>query len=196
MVQDIKLVIMVGSESYVANLTFQGSGGVGKSAITVQFIQGVFIKKYDPTIEESYRKAFELPDGKSYMLEILDTAGTEQFTAMRDLYMKNGMGFALVFSLVSDSTFNELHAIHSQIVKVKETEDVPMVLVGNKCDLEDKRQVTNEDAQALSKKKFKGNYFECSAKIPLNINELFTKLVELVAEKYPPPERRRGCTLF
>jgi len=173
-----------------------GSGGVGKSAITVQFIQGVFIKKYDPTIEESYRKSFNAPDGKTYMLEILDTAGTEQFTAMRDLYMKNGMGFALVFSLVSDSTFNELTTIHGQIVKVKETDDVPMVLVGNKCDLEDKRQVTTEDAQALANKKFKKHYFECSAKIPKNITEMFTQLVLLVAEKYPPPVRRSGCTLF
>jgi len=64
-----------------------GSGGVGKSAITVQFVQGVFVEKYDPTIEDSYRKNVEV-DGSQYLLEILDTAGTEQFTAMRDLYMK------------------------------------------------------------------------------------------------------------
>jgi Ras-related protein Rap-1B len=66
-----------------------GSGGVGKSALTVQFVQGIFVEKYDPTIEDSYRKQVEV-DGQQCMLEILDTAGTEQFTAMRDLYMKNG----------------------------------------------------------------------------------------------------------
>lgn len=87
-------------------------------------------------------------------------------------------------------------AIHGQIIKVKETEDVPMVLVGNKCDLEDKRQVTHEDATSLAKKKFKGHYFECSAKLAKNINELFTKLVELVAEKYPPVVRKSSCSLF
>jgi len=74
--QDIKIVVL-------------GTGGVGKSALTVQFVQGIFVDKYDPTIEDSYRKPFEV-DGEQKVLEILDTAGTEQFTAMRDLYMKNG----------------------------------------------------------------------------------------------------------
>lgn len=52
-----------------------GSGGVGKSALTVQFVQGIFVEKYDPTIEDSYRKQMEV-DGQQCMLEILDTAGT------------------------------------------------------------------------------------------------------------------------
>jgi len=181
MVQDIKLVVM-------------GSGGVGKSAITVQFIQGIFIKKYDPTIEESYRKPVEV-DGKNYMLEILDTAGTEQFTAMRDLYMKNGQGFALVFSLVSDSTFHDLTAIRNQIIKVKDTEDVPMVLVGNKADLVDKRCVSAEEAQSLADKSFGGKFFETSAKTNQNINEVFEDLVRQVVAKYPE-KRRGGCTFI
>jgi small GTP-binding protein len=69
------------------------------------------------------------------MLEILDTAGTEQFTAMRDLYMKNGQGFVLVYSISSQATFNDLLELRDQILRVKDTLDVPMVLVGNKCDL-------------------------------------------------------------
>lgn len=56
-------------------LVVLGSGGVGKSALTVQFVQGIFVEKYDPTIEDSYRKQTEV-DGKQCMLEILDTAGT------------------------------------------------------------------------------------------------------------------------
>lgn len=55
-----------------------GSGGVGKSALTVQFVQGIFVEKYDPTIEDSYRKQVEV-DGQQCMLEILDTAGTVSF---------------------------------------------------------------------------------------------------------------------
>ena len=69
------------------------------------------------------------------MLEILDTAGTEQFTAMRDLYMKNGQGFVLVYSIIAQSTFNDLPDLREQILRVKDVDDVPMVLVGNKCDL-------------------------------------------------------------
>lgn len=69
------------------------------------------------------------------MLEILDTAGTEQFTAMRDLYMKNGQGFVLVYSISSQSTFNDLIELRDQILRVKDTTEVAMILVGNKCDL-------------------------------------------------------------
>jgi small GTP-binding protein len=72
----------------------------------------------DPTIEDSYRKNIEV-DGIQCLLEILDTAGTEQFTAMRDLYMKDGQGFVLVFSIVAKSTFTDLNDIRDQIVRVK-----------------------------------------------------------------------------
>ncbi|KHJ86800.1 Ras family protein [Oesophagostomum dentatum] len=100
-----------------------GSGGVGKSALTVQFVQGIFVEKYDPTIEDSYRKQVEV-DGQQCMLEILDTAGTEQFTAMRDLYMKNGQGFVLVYSITAQSTFNDLMDLRDQILRVKDTDEI------------------------------------------------------------------------
>ncbi|KAJ4375899.1 Ras- protein rsr1 [Neocucurbitaria cava] len=56
-----------------------GSGGVGKSCLTAQFVQNVWIESYDPTIEDSYRKVLDV-DGRHVVLEILDTAGTEQFS--------------------------------------------------------------------------------------------------------------------
>ena len=62
---------------------------------------------------------------------------------MRDLYMKNGQGFVLVYSITAQSTFNDLQDLREQILRVKDTDDVPMVLVGNKCDLEDERVVGN-----------------------------------------------------
>ena len=64
-----------------------GSGAVGKSSLTVQFVQGVFVEKYDPTIEDSYRKQVEVDD-RQCMLEILDTAGTEQFAIYEGLVYK------------------------------------------------------------------------------------------------------------
>ena len=79
--------------------------------------------RYDPTIEDSYRKQVEV-DGQQCMLEILDTAGTEQFTAMRDLYMKNGQGFILVFSIIAAQTFDELLELHKQIQRVKDCDTV------------------------------------------------------------------------
>jgi small GTP-binding protein len=81
------------------------------------------VEKYDPTIEDSYRKQVEV-DGQQCMLEILDTAGTEQFTAMRDLYMKNGQGFILVFSITSMVTMNDLYELREQILRVKDADNV------------------------------------------------------------------------
>ncbi|KAK6176106.1 ras-related protein Rap1 [Patella vulgata] len=175
-----------------------GSGGVGKSALTVQFVQGIFVEKYDPTIEDSYRKQVEV-NGCQCMLEILDTAGTEQFTAMRDLYMKNGQGFLLVYSITAQSTFNDLQDLREQILRVKDTEDVPMILVGNKCDLEDER-VVGKDQGANLARNFNCGFLETSAKAKVNVGEIFCDLVRLInqknPEKVPKRKKKSNCALL
>jgi len=175
-----------------------GSGGVGKSALTVQFVQGIFVEKYDPTIEDSYRKPLEV-DNVQYMLEILDTAGTEQFTAMRDLYMKNGQGFALVYSIIAQSTFNDLPDLREQILRVKDLDSVPMVLVGNKCDLQDQRVITTEQGEALAKK-FNCTFMESSAKNKINVEAIFHDLVRQInmqdPKTKPAQKKKGGCALL
>merc|ERR1712010_282001 len=161
-----------------------GSGGVGKSALTVQFVQGIFVEKYDPTIEDSYRKQVEV-DGQQCMLEILDTAGTEQFTAMRDLYMKNGQGFVLVYSITAQSTFNDLQDLREQILRVKDTDDVPMVLVGNKCDLEDERVVGKDQGLNLARQFNNCSFMETSAKAKIGVNDIFYDLVRQINKRVP-----------
>jgi small GTP-binding protein len=176
-----------------------GSGGVGKSALTVQFVQGIFVEKYDPTIEDSYRKQVEV-DGQQCMLEILDTAGTEQFTAMRDLYMKNGQGFVLVYSITAQSTFNDLQDLREQILRVKDTDTVPMVLVGNKCDLEDERVVGKDQGSNLAHT-FGCTFLETSAKAKINVNDIFYDLVQQINKISPvksikKPSRGKICALL
>ncbi|XP_008049744.1 ras-related protein Rap-1b isoform X2 [Carlito syrichta] len=160
-------------------LVVLGSGGVGKSALTVQFVQGIFVEKYDPTIEDSYRK--------------------QQFTAMRDLYMKNGQGFALVYSITAQSTFNDLQDLREQILRVKDTDDVPMILVGNKCDLEDERVVGKEQGQNLARQWNNCAFLESSAKSKINVNEIFYDLVRQINRKTPVPGKARkksSCQLL
>jgi len=172
-----------------------GSGGVGKSAITVQYTSGLFIRKYDPTIEETYTKPVEV-DSRNFLLEILDTAGTEQFTEMRDIYIKEGDGILLVFSLVSESTFIGVQKIYDQIYKVKG--DVPLLLVGNKCDLEN-HVIKKEVAWEFANKICKGEYVEVSAKMNKNVNEIFIRIIRQIAVKNPvpvKPKESRGCILF
>ena len=167
--------------SNILKLVLLGPGSVGKSAITVQFIQNVFVEQYDPTIEDTYRKHYEI-DGSPIILDILDTAGTEQFTAMRDLYMKNGDGFIMVFSLVSDSSFLEISKVRDQILRVKfDDSNTPMILVGNKCDLEE-RVVAKKDALKLAKT-WKIPYIEASAKTRVNITEIFDNITRQILGK-------------
>lgn len=115
-------------------LVVVGAGGVGKSALTIQLIQNHFVDEYDPTIEDSYRKQVVI-DGDTCLLDILDTAGQEEYSAMRDQYMRTGEGFLLVFAVNSAKSFEDIGTYREQIKRVKDAEEVPMVLVGNKCDL-------------------------------------------------------------
>lgn len=180
-------------------LVVLGSGGVGKSALTVQFVQGIFIEKYDPTIEDSYIKQVEV-DGHDCVLEIVDTAGTEQFTAMRDLYMKNAQGFVLVYSITAQSTFNDLTDVREQILRVKDTDDVPMVLVGNKCDLEDDRVVGQDQGLNLARRFNNCSFVETSAKAKIAVNDLFFDLVRQVNRQTPKIQKgqrnRHSCLIL
>ncbi|OQE40334.1 hypothetical protein PENCOP_c006G01144 [Penicillium coprophilum] len=159
-----------------------GAGGVGKSCLTAQFVQNVWIESYDPTIEDSYRKQIEV-DGRQCILEILDTAGTEQFTAMRELYMKQGQGFLLVFSITSTSSLNELSELREQIIRIKDDENIPIVIVGNKSDLEEDRAVPRARAFALSQKWGNAPYYETSARRRANVNEVFVDLCRQIIRK-------------
>lgn len=159
-----------------------GTGGVGKSCLTAQFVQNVWIESYDPTIEDSYRKQIQV-DGRQCMLEILDTAGTEQFTAMRELYMKTGQGFLLVFSITSLSSLQELAELREQIIRIKDDDNVPIVIVGNKSDLEDERKVSRQKAFAVSQSWGNAPYYETSARRRANVDEVFVDLCRQIIRK-------------
>ena len=77
-----------------------------------------FIETYDPTIEDSYRKQVSI-DGQSCMLEVLDTAGQEDYTALRDQWVREGEGFVLVYSIASRSSFARIQNFHQHIQRVK-----------------------------------------------------------------------------
>uniref|UniRef100_A0A8D8UYS2 small monomeric GTPase n=1 Tax=Cacopsylla melanoneura TaxID=428564 RepID=A0A8D8UYS2_9HEMI len=160
-----------------------GSGGVGKSALTIQFVQEMFLEGYDPTIEDSFRKLIEL-DGEICRLEILDTAGAEQFHAMRDQYISNNQGFVLVYSIMDMMSFDHMRVLRQQITRIKDTCQVPMVLVGNKCDVEEDRVVSR--AQGVSQaEEFGCSFYESSAKMKIHVNDIFYDLVNQIDRAGP-----------
>uniref|UniRef100_A0A8C5TS81 RAS related 2 n=1 Tax=Malurus cyaneus samueli TaxID=2593467 RepID=A0A8C5TS81_9PASS len=181
-----------GQEKY--RLVVVGGGGVGKSALTIQFIQSYFVTDYDPTIEDSYTKQCVI-DERAARLDILDTAGQEEFGAMREQYMRTGEGFLLVFSVTDRGSFEEIYKFQRQILRVKDRDEFPMILVGNKADLDHQRQVTQEEGQQLARQ-LKVTYMEASAKIRLNVDQAFHELVRVIRkfqeqECPPSPEPTR-----
>jgi len=156
-------------------LVVVGSGAVGKSALTVQYFQSRFLDEYDPTIEDSYRKQC-LIDDEVVSLDVLDTAGQDGYSTLRQHYMRHGQGFLLVYSIDSRTTFQELATFHQQILRVKDQDSVPMIIVGNKCDLEYERQVNSNEGRSLAKRWGCG-FIETSARLRVNVDEAFSKLV-------------------
>jgi len=167
-------------------LVVVGSGGVGKSALTIQLIQNHFVDEYDPTIEDSYRKQVVI-DNETCLLDILDTAGQEEYSAMRDQYMRTGEGFLLVFALNNAKSFEDISMYREQIKRVKDSDDVPMVLVANKCDLAI-QTIDLRAAEALAKS-YNIPFLQTSAKTRIGVDDAFYTLVrEIRKEK----ERRGG----
>ena len=99
---------------------------MGKSALTIQLIQNHFVDEYDPTIEDSYRKQVVI-DGETCLLDILDTAGQEEYSAMRDQYMRTGEGFLCVFAIDNMKSFEDVESYRGQIRRVKDADDIPMI---------------------------------------------------------------------
>ncbi|KAL8696694.1 MAG: hypothetical protein Q9224_002663 [Gallowayella concinna] len=124
-------------------LVVVGGGGVGKSCLTIQLIQSHFVDEYDPTIEDSYRKQCVI-DEEVALLDVLDTAGQEEYSAMREQYMRTGEGFLLVYSITSRQSFEEIMTFQQQILRVKDKDYFPIIIVGNKCDLDAERQVSRK----------------------------------------------------
>ena len=103
---------------------------------------------------------------------------------MRDMYMRSGQGFLLIYDVTNRASFLEMPVFRNQILSAKDADNVPLVIVGNKCDLEDARDVSTADGVALANS-YGAEFFEGSAKSRKNVDEAFFALV-----------RACGCSAF
>lgn len=158
-----------------------GSGGVGKSALTLQFMYDEFVKDYEPTKADSYRKKILL-DGKEIQIDILDTAGQEDYAAIRDNYFRSGEGFLCVFSITEPESLTAAHELREQILRVKNNENIPFLLVGNKADLEDRRAISEEAAKEQAAQ-WHVSYVETSAKTKHNVNNVFIDILREISAR-------------
>jgi len=156
-----------------------GDGGVGKTALAVQFTLNCYVETYDPTIEDAYRKQFEV-DNRMCFIEVIDTAGQEEYATLRDQWVREGQGFILLYSVTSRSTFERLQIFHQQIRRLKRVDPV-FVLVGNNCHNNYEREVSREEGCALARH-LGCEFFEASVKTAQNVDRIFVNLVRLLRQ--------------
>jgi len=114
-------------------------------ALTPSNLQSLIIDLHD---SDSYRKQCVIDDEVA-LLDVLDTAGQEEYSAMREQYMRTGEGFLLIYSITSRQSFEEIMTFQQQILRVKDKDYFPIIVVGNKCDL-DKDRVVSEQGTSIS----------------------------------------------
>ncbi|KAK2722050.1 GTP-binding protein Di-Ras2-like [Artemia franciscana] len=155
-----------------------GAGGVGKSSLVLRFVKGIFRESYVPTVEDTYRQVIH-SNKNVCTLQITDTTGSHQFPAMQRLSISKGHAFILVYSVTSRQSLEELKPIWQLISDIKVTmENLPVMLVANKCDEMEAREVQTSEGEAVAKR-WQCAFMETSAKTNHNVKELFQELLNL-----------------
>lgn len=181
----------------VIKLCLLGPGAVGKSALSIRFTNDHFHEDYDPTIEDAYRKRVKI-DGRMAMLDILDTAGQEDFSALRAVWYRKKDGFILVYAINRPESLNELERFHAEITSHYEGERIPpILLVANKSDLEDDAsKELYSKAEELAKKWKTVEHMKTSAKTSYNVKAAFANIVRATRLKEPEANAALCCTVL
>lgn len=173
-----------------------GAASVGKTSLVRRSFYGEFNHEYTPTVEDYYRHEIHKSGGVT-VLDATDCAGSFQFPAMRQVTIRRAAGIVLVFSLDSEFSFRELQRMLDEIIVAKAEEGVPIVVVGNKKDL-NVREVREEDITELirlnSSDKIQLRYVETSAKDSANVDEVFNQLLRLLMPE--PPSKKSKIKVF
>jgi len=180
----ISNISTLNKEDIYTKLVVLGKSLVGKSALTFRFINDQFPKEHDTTIEDQYKTTANI-DGYQVKLEILDTAGQDDYQSMLETWISYGSGFLLVYSIDDMESFEEVKKKYDKLVLLKEKEIFSCIIVGNKCDLNDElRKVPKNMGEEFAASKGVP-FLEASALTTINVKEAFTKVVhDLMVKTY------------
>ena len=169
-------------ESYdlIFKLVLIGDSGVGKTNILSRYISNEFSLASQPTVGVEFGSKIIKKHDKSIKLQIWDTAGQERYKSITNAYYKGSKGAFVVYDISRKSTFENVDKWIDEL-KENATEDVHIMLVGNKTDLEDKREVQTEDVKKKAEQ-YKVAFCETSALKGKNIEEAFDTLVEEITK--------------
>lgn len=158
-----------------------GDSGVGKSCLLLQFADQTYNDNYISTIGVDFKiKTINL-EGKRVKLQIWDTAGQERFRTITSSYYRGAHGIIVVFDVTEIETFNNVKTWLKEIQQYA-NEDVSILLVGNKCDLVDRRVVEESVAMEFAQKE-NIHYIETSAKNATNVEEAFVRIAKQIKQQ-------------
>ena len=166
---------------YLFKYIIIGDSAVGKSNLLLQYCHNKFNDDYQATIGVEFGAKNLTVNNKIYRVQIWDTAGQENFRSITRAYYKNSVCALVVYDITNKDTFNNVQT-WIEDCKNQSPKTIFMVLVGNKNDLEDKRQVKYEEGMELANKNGM-MFFETSAKSGFNVEEIFNSSAKAIAQK-------------
>ena len=174
------------------NLITLGEGQVGKTSIIYRYIDDTFTSNYLATIGiDSKFKKIKLASGEEIKVKILDTAGQERFQSIAANYIKKADGIVFVYDITKAYTFTNLEKWLSNIDEV--ANDKPCLLIGNKSDMNNKREVSKEEGMDFTKKfKKETHFYETSCKTGENVDKAINDLVNQIYSKSLGNEQGKG----
>ena len=185
-----------GKEILSIKIVVLGKSLVGKSALTYRFISDKFPTEHDTTVEDQY-KTLTTIDGTECELEILDTAGQDDYQTMLDTWIEFGNCYLLVYAIDDSDSFKQIKFKYDRICQIKNNEKFSVVIVGNKCDLpDDKRKVSKSEAENFGNN-LGVTCLEVSALNRINVKESFTQVVhDYLTKAHKDVKKRGGCPCF
>jgi len=174
-------------------IAVMGYRSVGKSSLSIQFIEGQFVDSYDPTIENTFTKTVRI-NSQDYEIKLMDTAGLDEYSMFPSQYSIDVHGYVLVYSITSAKSFDVVKTIYERLLDITGKLQVPVVLVGNKTDLHLERQVSSSDGRKLAED-WNAIFLETSAKENLSVSDVFHLLLTEIEKANGNAGDKSNCSL-
>ena len=170
-----------------------GDSSVGKTSLIQRYANGIFKEEYLATVGLDFYTKQETINNINVLVRLWDTAGQERFKSLTPNYFKNAEGVIITYDITSSQSFENLKFwINSIKTNLGEKNIIiPIIIVGNKLDMEDMRDITREEAEKFAKEN-KYKYFETSAKTGEGVDDAIRDLVNQVLEKSEQFEEERN----
>ncbi|KAM3845309.1 ras-related protein Rab-3D isoform 1-T2 [Vipera latastei] len=166
---------------YMFKLLIIGNSSVGKTSFLFRYADDSFTSDFVSTVGIDFKVKTVYRNEKRVKLQIWDTAGQERYRTITTAYYRGAMGFLLMYDISNQESFNAVQDWATQI-KTYSWDNAQVILVGNKCDLEDDRVIPTEDGKRLADE-LGLEFFEASAKDNINVKQVFEHLVDIICEK-------------